>query len=218
MKEVNKITCHREHRGHRGIIFILFLLFSLTTNVYAADGIIAMIKERYRSIRDMKGVFVQRSKIKDMDREMKYRGDFYIKIPNKMFWKYEENEQQVYINNKKVIIYQKKQNQAIKKEFDERNFGNLPVVLLSGFKDIERDYDFIEKKGFVRLTPQILLTGIKYIDIYPASGNFPIERFIVVDKRKNEIEVIIKDVEINQDINDSLFIFRPPEGVNMIED
>ncbi len=208
------VRCQR--RCSEVVLFfcLLFLAYSIS---YAESDFMSRIKDRSASVDTMKGTFIQRSWIEEMNRETEYRGAFYIKKPGKMFWRYEDYGQEVFVIDDLIIIHYKKQNQAFKRVFDQSTFGRLPIVVLHNLKDMEEDYEFMEKAGFLRLTPKILLTGIKYIDMYPSSENFPISRFIVVDKHNNRVEITLSDIETNLDLDDALFIFDPPEGVTVIE-
>ncbi len=200
------------------IYFILILNFLSSNNLFADDELISRIKKSYTNIKDIKGVFLQTSKIAELKREMKFEGMFFIKIPKKIFWKYgHKDSEEVYINNDEMIIYQKKLKQAIRKKYDENAFGQIPIIFLHGLKDVEKDYSFEEKKGVLRLIPKFSESNIKNVDIYPDRGSFPIGKFIILDKNNNEIEIVIKDVMINVNLDDNIFVFTPPEGVNIID-
>ncbi len=196
----------------------LFFILFLSTNIYA-DQLMKKIKNSYLSIKDLRGTFVQTSKIKDIKREMRYEGEVFIKMPKKMFWKYKgEDIHEVYVNKEDIFIYQEKHNQAFRSQFTDSTFGQIPIVLLSGLKDVENDFKITEDASYVRLIPKSPFLKIKHINLYPSvNSKFPVQKFVVIDKYNNEIEIVLNDIEINTGLSDSIFIFNPPPGVNIIE-
>lgn len=200
------------------MVLLMCIVLSVGPQLYAGEEILPAILSGYQSIKDIKGTFSQKSVLKDLKKEMSFQGVFAIKIPKKMFWRYEGSDlQEVYINGDEMIVYQQKNSQAFRSKFDEATIGQTPIALLSGLKDVKKDYDVTEKDGFVRLTPKSAFFSINYIDIYPAEGKFPIKKIIVNDKNTNEIEITIEEVELNTEIKDSRFAFTPPEGTTIVE-
>ncbi|MDA8104057.1 MAG: outer membrane lipoprotein carrier protein LolA, partial [Nitrospiraceae bacterium] len=90
--------------------FLLPWLFAMAGAALAADvnAGIARIQKAYESIKDLKGSFVQKSLIKDLDKTETYRGEFFIKPPLKMKWVYAgKNAQSLTIRDDTVLIYKK---------------------------------------------------------------------------------------------------------------
>jgi len=196
------------------------------TNSGAHDGPLARIKGGYAAIKDLKGGFVQTSKLKDLKKEMTFKGTFFIKIPGKMHWRYEETEkeEQVFINGPEIIVYQKKQGQAIRRKSDENTIAQTPIALLGGLKDIEKLYDAFEKKDagggtpdYVRFVPKNLHYNITHFDVFVAGGDFPVGKLTAYDRKGNEIEIVFKGVKVNTGVPDSTFVFTPPAGVKMVD-
>ncbi|MBF0343379.1 MAG: outer membrane lipoprotein carrier protein LolA [Nitrospirae bacterium] len=203
-------------------LFVVMLILSLTTtHVMAEDAkgrLLPRLKEAYSTMKDMKGQFKQTSRIKDLGKEMNFDGVFFIKIPNRLFWRYEGDQaQEVYVNDNVLIVYQKKQSQAIRTRYNAETMGNSPIALLSGLKDIEKSYDVTEKNGSLHLVPKKEFNNIKYFDIYPSEADFPIKKVVVHDTRDNEIEITLKDVRLNTNIIDETFIFTPPKDTKIVD-
>ncbi|MEW6600028.1 MAG: outer membrane lipoprotein carrier protein LolA, partial [Nitrospirota bacterium] len=71
--------------------FALFtILCSLSTSVSAAavDATVASLQKKFESIKDIKGGFIQKSYIKDLEDTQEYSGKFFIKKPSQMMWEY----------------------------------------------------------------------------------------------------------------------------------
>ncbi|MBF0565217.1 MAG: outer-membrane lipoprotein carrier protein LolA [Nitrospirae bacterium] len=199
------------------VVISLVMFFGLPQPVLAG-GLLSEIRAGYASIKDVKGSFSQVSKIKELDKKMSYSGVFSIKIPKKMYWRYDGTDlQEVYVNADTIIVYQKKLNQAIRRQFNENTLGQTPIALLSGLKDIDKDYNVKEFDGYVRLTPKGDFLNIRYFDLYPSEGRFPIGKIVLIDKNGNEVEITLKDVLLNTGIKDGTFTFVLPKGVTLVD-
>lgn len=177
------------------------------------------IKKVYSKVKDISGNFIQKTHIKDMKRTEVYKGSFIVSIPSKMKWHYTEgdDETEVIIKGSDMIIYQKKARQALKQRFDPNLYGQTPVALLAGLGSMEDDFTVEEIDDGIVLRPRKLMGGIVSIELRPSGNEFPIGSLIITDKRSNRIEIRLLDVNINKGTPDSLFEFRPREGVRLQE-
>lgn len=196
------------------------LVLSTALSAQETDSDAARIKEAYKKITDIKGTFTQKSHIKDLKRTETYKGDFIIKIPSKMRWRYKgDNPQEIIINNEKdgMIIYQKKEKQAFRTKFDRASYGQAPVALLSGLGDIAEEF-YISKKGkSLLLRPKVSMGNVTEIELLPSDEGFPIKSLTVIDKYSNTVTIILEKVEMNTGLKDSDFKFALPEGVSLYE-
>jgi outer membrane lipoprotein-sorting protein len=184
------------------------------------DPAVEKIQKAYRGIKDLKGSFVQKSHLKDLDRTDTFKGKFMIKLPAKMRWQYRGNDAQeteVIIANDEIIIYQKKEKQAFKGKFDRETYGQAPIALLGGFGDIEKEFDIINKEGRLLLKPKKPMGAVVSIEITPSGGNFPIGSLTVTDRLSNRIDITFTDVTVNTGMADAAFEFSLPRGVSMYE-
>jgi len=190
--------------------------FALT---FADDAVseVARIQKAYAGIKDIKGDFVQKSFIKDLKRTDTYSGQFFIKPP-KMKWEFKgDRAQTVYITGDDILIYQKKEKQALKTKFDRANYGQAPITLLGGFGDINKEFDVSMKKGSLLLKPRKPMGVIEHIELTPSYGMFPIEALTIFDTASNRIDIKLKDVRINTGIGERVFSFTPPADATVIQ-
>jgi outer membrane lipoprotein carrier protein len=198
----------------------VFFLLSFAVNVFAsrADENISRIQKAYEGIRDLKGSFVQKSEIKDLDRTETYKGEFYIKRPMKMKWMYTgKTAQDLIINGDTVLIYKRGDKQAYKSRFDRATYGQTPVALLSGFGNIKDEFEVSGNGDTIILKPKRPMGNVSTIKVILSEGGFPIRSFVIRDTRSNVIDVVLKDVKINTGLKDSLFDLALPRGVNVFE-
>lgn len=202
--------------------FLLTLAVALLFSFASARGseqAISKIQKAYEGIKDIRGSFVQKSYIKDLNRTDTFRGAFSIKMPSMMRWQYSGGRQnvEVIINNGDIIIYQKDEKQAFRSRFDRDTYGQAPIALLGGFSNIEKEFDVSERNGKLILRPKSSMGNIAYLELSPSDGKFPIGSLAIVDSRSNKVEITLKDVVLNTGVRDSLFEFSLPRGVSMFD-
>src|SRR4030066_1963252 len=205
--------------------FCFFLLFIFHPLIFAdfvtasfVEEDTAIVQEAYENIKDIKGNFIQKSHIKDLKRTDTYKGQFFIKRPMKMKWDYKgETAPEVLINNGEIIIYQEKEKQAFRGKFDRDTYGQAPIALLSGFGNIQEEFNVSKKSSRLILKPKKPLEGILFIEIEPSEGEFPISSFTINDTHSNRIEITLMDIKINTDLEDKFFEPSLPKDVTIYE-
>ncbi len=201
-------------------LFSFFITLYLSTDSFASgsEENILKIQRAYENIKDLKGSFVQKNTIKDLNRTDIYEGEFFIKYPFKMKWIYTgKASQDITINNDSVLIYKKGDNQAYKGNFDRSTYGQTPVALLSGFGNIEDEFNISCKDNLLILKPKRQMGNITLIKLTMSGEDFPINSFEIQDGNSNLIEIELKDIKINTGLKNSLFELSLPKGVNIYE-
>jgi len=182
------------------------------------DGLVKKIEDAYKDIFDIKGRFKQKSYLKDLERTEVYEGEFYIKIPSRFRWSYRgKAPQEIIISKDTIIIYQKKEKQALKGRFSASRYGQAPIALLGGLARVSEDFDTKEEGERLFLKPKYSMGNIKSIEVYTSNTSFPVRSIKITDSAMNIIEIQFEDVVINSGLSDRLFEFIPPEGVKVIE-
>ena len=148
------------------VLTVTFVFFIFSLAGASPDEEVKRIQDVYENIKDMKGSFVQKSHIKDLERTDTYKGTFFIKQPMKMKWTYGGAAgQEVLINDDEIIIYQKKEKQALRGIFDAETYGRAPIALLSGFGKIREEFSVTGKDGTLLLKPKKQVSSIKSIEL-----------------------------------------------------
>jgi outer membrane lipoprotein carrier protein len=202
------------------VVTTVMILCFIAAAGYASgpDENIAKIQKAYEGISDLKGFFVQKSVIRDLDRTETYKGEFFIKRPMKMKWVYTgKTAQDLTINGDEVLIYKRGDKQAYKSRFDKATYGQTPVALLSGFGNIKDEFDVSGKGNTLILKPKKPMGNVTTIKVVLSEGGFPIRSFVINDTRGNTVEIVLKDVKTNTGLRDSFFDLSLPKGVNVFE-
>lgn len=179
--------------------------------------IAARIQSAYKQMKDARGTFVQKSFIKEIGVTETYKGDFYMKIPSKMFYKYNAGSQdEVLVDGNTILLYQKNNNQVVKSKFDPASYGAAPVALLGGLGDLQREFKIREKAGELLLTPKGPMGGITLLEIKPSNGPFPIKT-LKMHMQSSTVTLTFENVKINTGIKDSYFTMKPPAGAAFLD-
>ncbi len=200
------------------LMCIVILLSISLTYSGETDELLNRIEESYKRISDMVADFEQRSVLVDLKKTVTYKGKLYVKIPSRFRWIYSgDDSQEVFINDDTLIVYNKKEKQAIRSLFSKERFGSVPIAILGGLGDMKKDFHVSQVQGKIILKPRTPVPGIMSIELTPAEGHFPVKRLKIIDTNKNTIEIILNNVRVNTGLDDSLFIFNPSEKVRIIE-
>ncbi|WP_353684726.1 outer membrane lipoprotein carrier protein LolA [Thermodesulfovibrio sp. 3907-1M] len=195
-------------------LLIVFFLFSFC---YAQTALLKL-ENAYKNINDAAGSFIQTSHIKEINKVQQFRGRFFIK-GDKVRWQYTgEFSQTIYLDNKTLIIYDKKRKQAIMSEFSEEKYGQLPLALLRRMADLKKDFEVNEKsENTIMLIPRSKMGNIKSIEITVAEGDFPIKSMKLIDMLSNTVKIDFSDVKINTSLKNSLFKFTPKKDDTVLK-
>jgi outer membrane lipoprotein carrier protein len=147
------------------------------------------------------------------------QGQMYIKRPNQFRWDYQKPYHQLIVaDGENVWIYDPDLEQVTMKKLTQA-LGKTPALLLSSNRPIEEDF-------FVNPLPT--KADITRLELLPkdAQAQFDSIRlnlrgetllgFELVDNLGQTTLITFKQTERNQKLEESLFIFTPPAGVDVV--
>ncbi|MDA8082038.1 MAG: outer membrane lipoprotein carrier protein LolA [Nitrospiraceae bacterium] len=209
-------------KSFRLAVFLgVFLALAVTcAGAQAADPAdqVKRIQKAYEGITDIRGTFIQKSTIRDLNRTDVYRGEFFIKPPMKMKLVYAGSaSQDIVINKDHMLILKKGERQAYRMRFDRQTYGQTPVALLGGFGKIGEEFTATGTGDALVLKPKKPTGNITSLRIILSDEGFPIRAFTIHDSRSNVIEIELKDVSVNTGIRDSLFDLSVPKGFSVYD-
>lgn len=198
---------------------LLVLFFSLDAAAANVDDTVALIQNKYAGISDIKGSFLQKSYIKDLEEKQEYSGVFFIKKPSKMMWEYSApRDEKVLINDLDTIIYKKSLNQVIRTKFTKESYSQVPIALLASLDNIRDDFDITMPEGnALQLVPKRKIGFIKTLVLETTDGDFPIKMFTIFDTYGNIIMIELNNVRINPGLDDSVFSFTVPPDAEVYD-
>lgn len=198
---------------------IAYCLLSTVSFAADVDALVERIQKKYSEIHDIQGTFSQTSYLKDIERTDRYSGKFFIKKPSRMRWGYAEpRDEDVIIRGDDLWIYKKSEKQVLRSRFSREAYSQVPIALLESMGDLRADFDIrAVKEGTLELVPKGKMGFIKKIHLETTSGDFPIKMFTVFDIYDNRIIIKLDKVEINPGLDESLFIFKIPQDVEVFD-
>jgi len=201
------------------LLVTCFLSFVNVIHAATADDVVSDLQQKFSAIKDMKGTFSQTSYLKDLEKTEKYSGTFYIKKPYAIMWEYKSpRDEKVFVNNTVTWIYKKAQKQAIKTRFSKETYSQVPIALLSSLDDLSTNFDISHaEQGHLNLKPKKKMGTIREIIVETSPGSFPVKSLTAIDQYGNIIMLELGDIKINSGLEDSLFIFNPPPGVEVFD-
>ncbi|MFQ5456050.1 MAG: outer membrane lipoprotein carrier protein LolA [Nitrospirota bacterium] len=191
------------------------------------EEVVNRLEKRYDEIKDIRADFVQKTTIEGFEKEIVSNGILYIKKPERMRWDYrKEVKQQIYINDDVLWLYQPEQGQAIKSRLNARVESLIPFYLLTDIKRLREEFDieFEEKKAEkkrgvyrLRLHPKDQQMIVSKVIIEIADEDFFIHKISIFEKSGNSSFFDFTMIRYNTGLNDEIFLFKIPEGIEVIE-
>jgi outer membrane lipoprotein carrier protein len=225
-----KKKCDRNYRYSlkTAIILICLLFFALRTSfadILPLNELIAKTQERYEKTQDLKAQFIQEVTIKAMNKTEREEGVVYVKNPRRMLWVYSKPKaKKLIINPKKAWLYIPEDRAAYVQDTENIYRSKLAVKFLSGIGKLSEDFhvgfskpDTVDKNGdyLLTLVPKVSDTGVDKLYLTIDKEDFQIIQCSFTDLYGNITRIRLADIRINNNLDDKLFNFKPPSGVEV---
>jgi len=221
----------------RFLLGILLVLLALPVSLYGdnleekrADlaAVVDHVEAYYKSLKDFEARFTQVARILSYPEDQNSEGKVYIRRNQMMRWDYEKpSQEQYFIQGETVIYYSPEVKQARRINLGGKGGIRSPLVFFEGLKKAEADYVISMNSDpvFDRSTRYILQliprkveeAQLNKILVFVNRSDYHVERIDQYDLYGNVTELYFKDVKVNQDLPDSLFAFKAPKGVKIID-
>lgn len=214
------------------VLFLTLLVFesSLTNATFAEglsiDELTVKVQDVYEKTRDIKAHFVQEATIKSMQKTEREEGIVWIKNPKRMYWDYTRpKEKKLIINPTKAWLYVAEDRIVYLQDSDDIFRSRLAVKFLSGIGKLSEDFAInfsknsrLDEKGNYLLTLTAKEQGaeISHIHLTIDKKTFQILQISFPDSYGNTTRLSFDDIKTNTGVADSFFVFRPPAGVDIV--
>ena len=214
------------------ISIICAVLFIFAGNIgWAQEGKLASIVHNiqtwYDTLLDFQADFQQKTFSQSLKISSEARGKIYFKKPHLMKWEYEVPEIQIYIiDQDNFWWYVPEDAQVVKKKAESVLGDATPLSFLAGMGDLQRSFLISlpkEKKAedanqilYVHLIPRQESGNIKQMQLKLAAKTFHLMGMVVVDPYGNTNDIDFIHIQINQGLQEKIFHFVPPQGVDII--
>ncbi len=184
-----------------------------------AEALVRRVEARHRHLTDLTARFVQTYRSGALGREVVEKGALSLKPPGRMRWDYREPETKTFVSDGKTsYFYVPADKQVIRRETSDAR--DLPSMLLSGQSDVLATFDAALESGpgglqRLRLTPRKPDPEIEHLYVDVDAGD-RIRAILVVDAQGNRSQFAFDDIRENVGLQDRLFRFEVPRGVEVI--
>jgi outer membrane lipoprotein carrier protein len=189
------------------------------------DAVVHSVQERYDATQNFAADFKQEMRIEAGGQVIKSSGKVWFQRPGRMRWEYLVPEQQTIVADGTTLwIVQPADNQVLKAPLQHAFESRTPVSFLLGVARIEKDFRATllspGDDGRLRLQLDPLQAedgslGSLVLDVDRKS--YDVVAATIRDPLGNSTRVELHDVQRNVAVDESLFRFERPAGMDVIE-
>lgn len=187
------------------------------------NNIIDKLEKRY-SQTGFSAVFTQISTLKAIEVTDTASGTMIVKRPGMMRWEYIEPEKQTIISDGDMLwVYRPEDNQVIVGKAPDFFKDGKGAGFLSNMEILKKKFSItIENKNdndvyVLKLLPNEDVMDISYIYLNISKKTFNIKEIKSYNSYGDETKIILRDIEFKNNIDNSIFYFNIPYGVDVLE-
>ncbi|AKL97956.1 LolA family protein [Endomicrobium proavitum] len=210
-------------------ILISFIMMFLIYPVFAQDadktqGVISKMQENDAQVNTLEADFIQELLFTSTNEKQKISGNVkYLKPDNAVIVQKTPQEQRIYINGRKIIIYTPENFQALEDNYENVINANFSPAAIVNFG---ANYKNISKNNIVKYLSEDESSYV--LEVYPKTNkDWSMKLFVskenlrpskaVVLSEGAQVTVEIKNYKINPELNKNLFKFKAPASVEVIK-
>ena len=220
------------------IITSLFFILTLTSSTcymacrcaYSAqteiDRCISKLEKKYEGMKDFHSLFTQKTMQGSINMTREAEGEVYFKKGGKMLWYYKSPEkQEIILDGQNLWVYLPEEKQVMKNNFNIIP-SNIVVDLFRGKIDIQQKFkvtfiQHITDKSSslieIGMIPIIYNPTLKKLSLWIDPETYLIVKSSLEDEFGNRTIIEFSKIEVDRGIDDSIFKFTPPKGVEIFE-
>ena len=186
------------------------------------DDIIKKIEKRY-AVPGFSAHFSQTSTLKAMEITDSASGKAFFKRPGKMRWEYEIPDRQIIItDNETLWIFRPEDNQVMIGKAPSFFKGGKGFSFLSDMKLIQQKFGIsLEKKTQddyceLKLLPREKALDVSVIYLSVSTRTFDVVRIVTANSYGDETHIVFSDIQFEKKIDDSIFNFKLPKGIEVL--
>jgi outer membrane lipoprotein carrier protein len=202
------------------LLCILCSFFSLHAGD-DADVIIKKLQKKYDGMKDLSVKFTEHVQFGVTKSEQNFRGTLSMKKGSK--YNIDMDQQSIVTDGKSVWTFNKITNQVIIDSYRDEPSSTSPEKILS---NIPGDYTAVMigtetagKQDFIvlKLTPKQKKSNVKSLKVWIDTDVMLMKKIQLLDTSDNLMTYSLDDIKINSGLPDSIFIFHPSVGTNVVD-
>jgi outer membrane lipoprotein carrier protein len=213
-QEIDSLFFMRKTYGY--LMLCLSLQAALFPSLVRADAL-ADLSAALTTIETYQADFTQTIYDQHDKQVQQSSGSLYASRPGKLHWAIEQPfEQLIVVDGKHIWRYEADLEQVIVSDYDE-DLGSTPALLLSGdVASIGASYQVARAKNHYTLLPKDNESLFRAMQVTLEDGR--ITRIKLSDSLDQTTMLKFEHIEVNPQLDASLFQFEPPEGVDILRD
>ena len=213
------------------ITYALFAILLTLPVAYTASSeeievVVEKIQNKYEEITDFHAKFTQEAAVKALDKVQKSEGEVWFKKPGKMRWNYYTPEKDEIVSDGRTLwFYDVAEKQVIESPLAQVSDTENTTTLLSGLGNIKEVFDASFADG-----TELMSSGSYLIELKPKAEEEQYNKAVVAfdkntmvvnsiylyDPFGNLTTISLNDIKIDNGVEDSLFVFKIPSGVEVV--
>jgi outer membrane lipoprotein carrier protein len=212
------------------LVFSLLLFFSApawAAEPLSLDDGVRKIQDTYEQTGQVKARFTQTVALKAMKKTEREEGVFYFKKPKRMRWcVHEAGSEGARDQPREGLALRSADKMAYEQDAEGIFRSTVSVRFLAGIGKLKDDFKiaFAADKGaektanyLLDLVPVKPEQGVKKLQGAVSRETFQIGKVVLFDPYGNVTTLAFSGIELNRDLPDSLFTFKPPAGVDVMD-
>ncbi len=207
-----------------GLVLVLFSGSAQAAPPPSLEQVVNKIQQQYEKMQDLEADFVQESYNKTLQKAQKAGGKLYMKKPGLMHWDYQNPEEQIIVADGKYFWwYTVQTKQVVRQKADQALSSNLAMAFMGGMGKMQKDFkiEFAsppqQGKGFeLKLVPARPQASVSHLLLTVDAVHYRTRRLVLQDFYGNITTLNFSQIKINQGLDETLFQFIPPPGVELI--
>lgn len=182
--------------------------------------ILREVRRSYEATEDLQARFVQEAYLAAAGMERRSEGTVAFRKGGRMRWSYEGDDPQLLVSDGKTLwIHQVRDRTVLRQELDGLPASSrLALDLLSGFEGVERAFEASScGERCVALTPRESQPDLSRVLVEVGESAGDVRAITTEDSLGNRTRVELQGVRRNAGVPEEAFVFRPPEGVQVLE-
>lgn len=208
-------------------LLLTWIPLQATSKLNDFNSLIDGVQRSFAQMSDFNADFVQKDQ-NPLNRNRQASGHLYLMRPRKMRWDYQAPEEQYFISDGKTVYFyvpadHQVNKEAVKDTFDDR----MPLMFLLGRSDLRNEFSrfelspvdtkpFLQGTQVVRMYPK-RKTDIKDVVMEVDPANYQIRRLLLNHNDGSRSEFIFSNIRLNTGLKASLFDFKVPAGVQVVQ-
>ena len=206
-------------------LFLAIFLAFLQTPAANLNSLVDGVERSFATMKDFSADFVQIFE-DPLNRKQQESGHLYLMRPRMMRWEYKNPEEKLFVSDSKnVYLYvpadRQVNKEAVRSTFDDR----MPLMFLLGRSDLRKEFT-----RFELLNTKPFLEGTRVLRMYPRRktdlnevfmevdpANYQVRRLVLGHSDGSRSEFIFSNIRTNTGLRASLFDFKVPAGVDVVE-